>query len=336
MLIWWLVMAAEQLSWNNSLPCNVPETIGEPKGFVMDPMGKIWLVDRDANLLVWDRQGALVFELGGRGQGPGEFNIKNQELIITRDAKNIIVCDSNRVSYFSFDGQFLRSVNKPAELQKRFKYFLRTPSGFLVAYNRYHGASAQGKLMNRVLLVDVNLSPRKVLLEERDWRWSKTPAGGWHSRPYAARLVLSVDEKGIWLARSDDNMVTSYGFDGIRRNSFRVKLPLAKVDLDDLENLRSSFFRGNRSANDTITFPEYDSQLDFMLPLEDDSMFVFQYQISTGLHRGVVVETKDGTVQKQIVTQLGENGRVMASQGKLLAISISDDGVYDIRRISQL
>ncbi len=58
-----------------------------------------------------------------------------------------------------------------------------------------------------------------------------------------------------------------------------------------------------------------------------DFWLVDQYQIASGLHRGVIVESKQGKIQRQISLHLGENGRLMVNKGKLLAIRITEDGI---------
>jgi hypothetical protein len=77
-----------------------------------DESGRIFTLDsKEANVKVFDQDGHHLRTIGGRGQGPGEFQIPND--IFVDDKNRIYISDvgNDRLSVFEEDGDFADSFN---------------------------------------------------------------------------------------------------------------------------------------------------------------------------------------------------------------------------------
>lgn len=72
-------------------------------------MGDIFVLDFGAqHVKVFDKDGQYLRTIGRSGQGPGEFQLPLTLTYTSRD--EIVVGDMNRISYFSSDGEYLKSI----------------------------------------------------------------------------------------------------------------------------------------------------------------------------------------------------------------------------------
>jgi hypothetical protein len=87
------------------------ETFGMVAGVAFDAQDNLYVLDRQANrVMVYDRTGRFIRQIGSQGQGPGEFMAPLQ-LAVAGDG-TVIVSDIGRRGYALFrpDGTFLRNV----------------------------------------------------------------------------------------------------------------------------------------------------------------------------------------------------------------------------------
>jgi len=81
------------------------------------PISRIWnvinfedylLVDARGDIYLFHRNGQFIRKIGSRGQGPGEYFVAG-DIDIDIKKKEILICDSRKILFFDFDGNFLRS-----------------------------------------------------------------------------------------------------------------------------------------------------------------------------------------------------------------------------------
>lgn len=87
------------------------ETLGIVAGLAFDAQDNLYVLDRQAaRIMVYDRTGRFVRQIGSQGEGPGELMVPLQ-LTVAGDG-TIIVSDLGRRGYSLFrpDGTFLRNV----------------------------------------------------------------------------------------------------------------------------------------------------------------------------------------------------------------------------------
>lgn len=87
------------------------EVFGEVTGVAFDAADNLYVLDRQAaRVMVYDRTGRFVRQIGSRGEGPGELMVPGQ-LTVAGDG-TVIVSDFGRPGYSLFrpDGTFLRNI----------------------------------------------------------------------------------------------------------------------------------------------------------------------------------------------------------------------------------
>ncbi|HEU0055360.1 MAG TPA: 6-bladed beta-propeller [Longimicrobium sp.] len=92
------------------------EVFSEVRQLAFDARDNLYVLDRgNARVLVFDRTGRFVRQVGKRGGGPGEFT-SPARLSVTRDG-SLVVADQGRRAFSIFDaqGRFTRSVPYDAE-----------------------------------------------------------------------------------------------------------------------------------------------------------------------------------------------------------------------------
>jgi len=101
-------------------------TIGEAEGreeymfqriftIAVNDADDIYVMDYQAkHVKVFNKHGQYIKTIGRPGQGPGEFQIPRS--IICTNKKEIVVGDMNRMSYFSLEGEFVKSVSVAAAM----------------------------------------------------------------------------------------------------------------------------------------------------------------------------------------------------------------------------
>lgn len=74
----------------------------------VDRRNRIYALDRaESHVLVFDGDGHYIRTIGKKGQGPGEFNFP---YFIYMTDNELMVLQIERISFFSFEGEYLRSV----------------------------------------------------------------------------------------------------------------------------------------------------------------------------------------------------------------------------------
>ncbi|GAH67513.1 unnamed protein product, partial [marine sediment metagenome] len=84
----------------------------EIESIAVDNEGRIYVFDyKEKNVKIFDKSGEFIKTFGRKGQGPGEFNIPFNMIITSQN--EIMVKDMRRLSFFSLEGEFKRSLSTP-------------------------------------------------------------------------------------------------------------------------------------------------------------------------------------------------------------------------------
>lgn len=76
----------------------------------VDSKGNIYVLDRQQHkALIFDKQGNYIKEIGGKGQGPGEFNTPTRIVIDGEDQINVL--ENRRLHLFDNKADFIKSIN---------------------------------------------------------------------------------------------------------------------------------------------------------------------------------------------------------------------------------
>ena len=111
-----LELAVEELYRLGTLAGEEWEQFGDVRSVAFDAAGNLLVFDQHElaqKIYVVDPEGRLVREMGGRGEGPGEFG-SAVSMAVMPDGR-VVVADHDRQGYhlFGADGEFERMVRKP-------------------------------------------------------------------------------------------------------------------------------------------------------------------------------------------------------------------------------
>ena len=154
-----------------------PDFFGRVTSAHFDPRGNLWVVDAmSAEVRVFSApSGEHLFTLGGRGQGPGEFQMP---FPVGFDDERVWIWDQNlgRVSVFTLDGELVETERVGEERQLIPRLLHRTLGGKLVAQLPQSLSSPveEGMLIHdtiRVWEFDKDVSEAELLLTRRGVTW---------------------------------------------------------------------------------------------------------------------------------------------------------------------
>jgi len=83
-----------------------------PYSYAVDEAGSIYIFDRmDPAVKKFDTEGQLIRTIGGKGQGPGEFQFVSSMAYVPVQRLLTLDYDQNRISLFTDEGSFISSHN---------------------------------------------------------------------------------------------------------------------------------------------------------------------------------------------------------------------------------
>ena len=154
-----------------------PDFFGRVTSAHFDPRGNLWVVDAmSAEVRVFSApSGEHLFTLGGRGQGPGEFQMP---FPVGFDDEKVWIWDQNlgRVSVFTLEGELLETERVGEERQIIPRLLHRTLEGKFVAQLPQSMASPveEGTLIHdtiRVWQFETDVSEAELLTTRRGVTW---------------------------------------------------------------------------------------------------------------------------------------------------------------------
>lgn len=184
-----------------------PALFGEVGAVEADPLGRVWVLERQAKeLRVFDERGAHVRTIGRKGGGPGEFG-DPIGLAWAPDGQ-LWVADPGNARFTVFDTAGRHVASHPRRVAG---YSMPWRGGFDGEGRLYEAATAGGGADFRfaVLRFDAALQPVDTLLlprvESRQFEL-KTPGGGRTAVgvPFSPGVAVAVDPRGfVWTGTTD-------------------------------------------------------------------------------------------------------------------------------------
>jgi hypothetical protein len=155
----------EEVTRIGSVEGTGPDVFGQISTFEVDPAGRVWVYEGQAEeLRVFDASGAHVRTIGRRGGGPGEF-AQAVKVEVAPDG-NVWVMDpqNNRISVFDTAGNYLEAKRAAGGF-----IIMPWPGGFDAAGRYYAPVPLTGENF-RIGLVryDASLTPIDTLATPRD------------------------------------------------------------------------------------------------------------------------------------------------------------------------
>jgi hypothetical protein len=279
-----------------------PAVFGNIAGLEVDPTGRIWVLDGQAqHLRVFGPSGDYVRTVARKGSGPGEL-ARAMRIDLGPDG-HLWVMDpqNNRLSVFDTVGQYVGGITMPGGF-----LLFPWPGGFDQQGNYYAPQPLQGNtfgfelLRYDVRLDPVELTPRDTLQLPRDpiqrERFELRGNGGGLQAgvPFQGRLVWRLAPAGtIWALITDQYRLLELGLDGDTLRTITrefTPIPVTAADRDQArEDLK--WFTEQGGQVDWWKIPETKPLVtQFFLDDEGDIWVVCE---SSGAEGGTVADVFD-------------------------------------------
>jgi hypothetical protein len=176
--------AAEGQSW---------EMLSQVSQLTFDSRDNLYVLDQgNARVLMFDRSGRFVRQVGKKGDGPGEFQFPNG-LAVRGDGSVLVMDVAHRsVSHFGPDGTFLRTYPYPEELGFPASQMALDPSGGVVINGRPRlrpdNPAASSTASQFIARLSLSATPNVTrLLEFPDYTRTASQSSG-NRRMFIARM----------------------------------------------------------------------------------------------------------------------------------------------------
>ena len=185
-----LAVSFDEQFWVGDGPAERP--FARVVSMVFAPDGRLVVADRDAlAILVLDRDGTVVLEWGGRGDGPGEFEEEPDHVAVS-DGGNVAVSSFRRVDVFTPDG-ILIGVHLLDDMDSDMVAFDR--DGYVVAE-----VTSGGRM-----LIDEASQDHLMRLRDRETLWSgrRIETGNGFAFFFPGTITAGLDAARVATAMND-------------------------------------------------------------------------------------------------------------------------------------
>ncbi len=227
-----------------------------------DDHGNIYVVDQQAHsILVFNKDGNYLKNIGRKGQGPGEF-IYPSELTIIED--KIVVYSGNRISYFTLEGNFINS--------KQILMFGR------IVFDSKGNILSQwpgppGKEFFKLFLRKFN--PEGKLIHQISELIEKAPSPNEKREAFAKTLLFTVrkDDAVVWTAT---DQYVLFVVDGNGKVFLKIKKEFNPAELTEEIKLRFLAYRGG--TEDQYSFPKVLPPIRYICADDKNRIFVCTHE----------------------------------------------------------
>ena len=235
------------------------EIIGDIKA---DDDGNIYAVDEQAHsILVFNKDGNYLKNIGRKGQGPGEF-IYPSELTIIED--KIVVFSGNRISYFTLEGNFINSK----QILMIGRIVFDSKGNMLSQW-----PGPPGKEFFKLFLRKFN--PEGKLIHQIAESTEKVPSPNEKREAFAKTILYTIrkDDAVVWAAtdRYELNVV-----DGSGKVFLKIKKEFDPVELT--EEIKQRFLAYRGGTEDQYSFPKYLPPIRYICADDNNRIFVCTYE----------------------------------------------------------
>ena len=175
--------------------------VGAVSGLEADSKGNIYVLDSyDDKVLKFDPAGNYLTSIGGKGQGPGEFQAPTRILMDGQD--RLYVQDIMRMALFVFsaDGKFLKGINGPGIILRGCQISLNSHADIICGYEAL--PAMDEKQVYAIARFDSAFKPVRILYER---------PGGFTFKMVNGRLIEAprFTPEVIWTMGPEDRLYVS-------------------------------------------------------------------------------------------------------------------------------
>jgi len=238
------------------------------RSFRVDNSGNIYVLDsRAPKLIKFDSRGNVLFSIGRKGQGPGEFMVPTMMELGKQNSILVYDLGNRRLSYFSADSGALLEEKSTARLGRLFRVDDDSQGSFFGTLN-LPGPEQKVQIVTKY---SPSLEPVKEFFRIEDRQL------GSEVRPYAPNLLFRVLSDGRLLVANDAEY-KFYWYDekgGLLRTAQTDYRPVAFTAADKARYIEAFTKDGGPLPNDEMfVFPDEYPPIEHMVTDDRDNIFV--------------------------------------------------------------
>ncbi len=297
--------------------------IGRPRFMDMDDKENLYVLDViTRHVHIWDSRGKYLRSFGGKGEGPGELMLVNQEGDLLISHGKIMVVDETiaKVHFFNLETlAFEKSISRPSKLAR---FYLFAIDDVLYALN-----ISGSRMTQEVVRVNMDLEVEAVIFsrpyDKHEWLADRK----YIFRPYANTIVVGAGRTRVFLGETQDNLIRIFGTNG-EIESFRVPLVQDDISEEEKQSYQSQLVRSGRQDESRLEFPAKGHFFNHILPLAD-VVLVMRVMAGSTKVKGLACNYLFEPVGS-FNTSLGDLVFINNVGDNLLTISVGEGGEYQI------
>ena len=258
------------------------------RSFRVDNLGNIYVLDsRAPKLIKFDSRGNVLFSIGRKGQGPGEFTVPTMMELGKKNSILVYDLGNRRLSYFSADTGALLEEKSTARLGRLF----RVDDDSQGSFYGYQLLYEPGKRVLIISKFSPSLEPIKDIFRLDDKRLEN------EVKPYASSLHFRVlSDDGLLVA--NDSEYKFYWHDangGLVRTVLTDYRPVTFTAADKERYLKALAEEGGPPPGDQVfVFPDKYPPIEHMITDDKDNIFIRTYDADKEGRHYYEAFSKDG------------------------------------------
>jgi hypothetical protein len=223
--------------------------------------GRIAVLDvGSSRVRVYDREGRHLFDAGGPGEGPAEFD-SPQFIEVVGDTIVVFQSAPVRLSWFDGEGTFLRSLTLPSPSESRPLFgraFGRFADGSMPVAVVYPGAPSDrpGRAREKESVWRLTTSPPAMdsLIPLQMQEVIVHPSRGWNDVVFGRTTLYAADARSVFTLETGEYAIRAYDPDGSLREIYRRPFDARPVTQDDKRRWAEQLVEAQQIDQERVPF----------------------------------------------------------------------------------
>lgn len=323
----------------------VPEESGKflefPASFDVDAKGYFYLLDWGAKVIFrWDPEGRFHGIIGRPGNGPGEFRFTTRggpqgNLGIVGNRLYVFDGAKKAVMVFNLEGVFLHSIILALPLGRTQSFYLTSAETFILHQNSF---SKQAPTFELLLHNPRDGSQVPLLIQQdKSFALERNRGGkirGVTIKGFRNELVSAYHRQRdeLVVGYNGEPLISIYTEHGTRHK--KIELPLIQKEVTE-EDRKEFNEQGwiKKSQFISTKFPEKMPFFNRIQALGDRGYLIYNQSPFYGNIEGILVDPS-GRLRGTLKMGCGENGGLLSSNGRILAVFNTNRGYLRLSEIT--